>query len=356
MSGQRARTASIVRIGPRLLLGLLVSLAAFASCIRREVVLPEADRLPHPDQLVLPVPGEVYAMADTATETAMKNVLFHVDDDILLRIAHLRGRMQDLRGEHTIVLDDKNSLLLTMTQAEIGLTAEALTMLLNRYVFGYRGSPIRSLIVKIEDDHVVQTGIMHKIIDIPFEMNADLSVTEEGLVRLRPTSMKIAGLDGVKLLKAVDRTLADMLDLSGAKGVSVEGNDLLLDPLEILPPPRIEGTLTAIRVEGDQILQTFGSPGTAGAEPLAPPVPANNYIYFRGGSIRFGKLYTVLADLEAIDTDEDDWFDFYLDHYHTQLVAGYHVTMPNYGLVTWMPDFDDIGTPKGVVTPLTKRN
>ena len=98
-------------------------------------------------------------------------------------------------------------------------------------------------------------------------------------------------------------------------------------------------------------MQTFGSATAPGAEPLAVPVPASNYIYFRGGNIRFGKLYTVLADLQAIDTDETDWFDFYLDHYHTQLVAGYHVTMPDYGLVTWMPDFDDIGTPKGVVTP-----
>jgi len=350
MSCRRAAAAAAARAS---ILGLAL-LLPLAGCVRREVVLPEADRLPHADQLVLPVPAEVYGMADTITEAAMRNVLFHIDDDIRLRVSHLRGRMHDLRGKHTIVLDDKNTLLLTIAHAEISLTAEDLTILLNRYVFGYRGSPIRSLIVEIDGDRLTQRGIMHKVLDIPFRMNAALSATEDGRIRIHPTAMDISGLDGLKLLRAVDRSLEDLLDLSGAKGVTVEGNDLLLDPLEILPPPRIEGKLTDIRVRDGLVVQTFGSAAAPGAEPLAVPVEAANHIYFRGGNIRFGKLYTVLADLEAIDTDEDDWFDFYLDHYHSQLVAGYHVTMPNYGLVTWMPDFDDLGTPKGVVTPVAR--
>jgi hypothetical protein len=59
----------------------------------------------------------------------------------------------------------------------------------------------------------------------------------------------------------------------------------------------------------------------------------------------------VLSDLLTIDTDESDPFDFYLDYYHTQLVAGYHVTTSDYGLITYMPDFEDIGTPAGKVAP-----
>jgi hypothetical protein len=188
---------------------------------------------------------------------------------------------------------------------------------------------------------------MHKVIDIPFEMTATLNVTDSGEIRIHPTVMKICGLDGKGLLRAVNLRLEDLLDLSGGKGARVEGNDLILNPLEILPPPRIAGRLTAIRVQGDRIVQVFGDADRPDPEPLTPSVAAANFVYFRGGSLRFGKLYMVQTDLEAIDTDASDPFDFYLDYYHSQLVSGYHVTSKDYGLVAYMPDFDDLGTAKG---------
>jgi hypothetical protein len=137
-----------------------------------------------------------------------------------------------------------------------------------------------------------------------------------------------------------------MMDVSGATGVSVKGNDLLLDPVRILPPPRIEGRLTSIRIQDGQLVQVFGSADAEGAHPLAPPPPvaAPNYVFFRGGSLRFGKLYMVHASLEAIDQNPADPFDFYLDYYATQLVAGYHKTQPDGALVAWMPDFDRLPT------------
>jgi hypothetical protein len=326
-----------------------LSILLLTCCANRKVVIGPAQRLPEPEQIVLPVPAAVHAAAGEVTETAMENILLHVDDDIRLDVRHLRGRMEDLTGEHVIVLDDKHRLELQIAFGELGLTSEGLTLLLNRYVFGYRGSPLKNLLVRTEGDHIVQTGTMHKIIDIPFEMTAELSVTPAGLIRIHPIRMDICGLDGQKLLAAVGRTLEDLLDLSGARGVKVDGNDLLLDPLANLPPPRTTGRLTAVRVEGDEVIQVFGSPDAPGTEPLTLPVAARNYAYFRGGTIRFGKLYMVESDLLAIDTDDSDPFDFYLDYYHTQLVAGYHVTSPDYGLIAHMPDFDDIGTPAGRV-------
>jgi hypothetical protein len=312
--------------------------------------VPPGQRGPLPGTLALKVPDRAISQTDTITEASMRNVLFHLDDDIKLRIHKLRGRMADLTGEHLIVLDNKKRVVLQIAYGEVGLTAEDLTLLLNRYVFGYKGSPLKGLVVRIEGDHIVQTGIMHKIIDIPFEMTADLSATPEGLIRIHTTSMKICGLDGKGLLRAVDMTLADLLDLKGARGVTVEGNDLLMDPVKILPPPAISGRLTSIRVTPNEILQTFGSP--AGVSELPPPLAVPNYIYFRGGNMRFGKLVMVSTDLLTIDGDPSDPFDFYLDYYHTQLVAGYHITSPDYGLVSYMPDFNDLGTAKGRIGPV----
>lgn len=307
--------------------------------------LGPAHRAPLPTSLVLPDPSEVYAPSDSLTEAAMRNILFHLDDDIHLRIRYLRGRMHDRREQGIVLLDDKEALLLEIARAEVALTQADLSLLLNRYVFGYPGAPLRNLVVRTEGDRIIQSGVLHKIIDIPFTMTASLSVTGDGWIRIHPDEMGICGLDGKPLLRAVGASLEDILDLSDARGVRVEGNDLLLNPLEILPPPKLSGRLASIRVEGDQVVQVFGTPDAPEPTPLPLPVAAENYVYFRGGTIRFGKLYMVVSDLLAIDTDPEDPFDFYLDYYHSQLVAGYHVTSPDYGLVTYMPDFDDLDSP-----------
>jgi hypothetical protein len=318
-------------------------------CPKTTVVLSEPRTLPTPEQLVFPVPAEVHASAGAATQISMHNVSFHVDDDLTLGIHRLRGVMKDAKGGNVVVLDDRKGLALDIDNGEIGITARGLSLLLNRYVFGYPGSPLKDLNVRIEGDHIVQTGTMHKLIDIPFEMTASLSVTPDGWIRIHPTKMEICNLDGQKLLQAVGQDLEKMLDLSGAKGVKAVGNDLLLDPMASLPPPKITGRITAIRVTNDEVVQTFGEPaGRAPVADLTPPEAAANYVYFRGGTLRFGKLYMVETDLITIDADPKDPFDFYVDYYHSQLVAGRHITLPNYGLVAWLPDFADLAKPSGI--------
>ena len=68
-------------------------------------------------------------------------------------------------------------------------------------------------------------------------------------------------------------------------------------------------------------------------------------MYFRGGTIRMGKLLMPDADMQVVDTDESDPFDFYIDRYNEQLVAGYSRNQQNYGLLVFMRDFEDIGSP-----------
>jgi hypothetical protein len=48
------------------------------------------------------------------------------------------------------------------------------------------------------------------------------------------------------------------------------------------------------------------------------------------------------TDLALIDQDARDPFDFNLERYNVQLVAGYSKNTPNKGLKTFMPDADDM--------------
>jgi hypothetical protein len=194
---------------------------------------------------------------------------------------------------------------------------------------------------------------MHKIIDIPFQITADVSVTPEGMIRLHPVRTRILGVDGNSLMRAFGLTLQKILDLSKAKGVTVKGNDLFLDPVLILPPPAIEGHITAIRVEGDQLVQTFGTTPEATTLPQ-PDTSAAAYMFFKGGTLHFGKLLMLDAEMQVVDLRPTGFFNFDLDKYKEQLVAGYERTLPDLGLEVYMLGIDKLSTGKASRAELPK--
>ena len=191
--------------------------------------------------------------SDTVTRVSMHNVNFYIIPQAALRIRTMRGTMRSLKGG-PVVFDDKNSFVIGLDYAEIGLNGNDISELMNRHIFAYPGAPLKHLKVHTAGSRVVQSGVMHKILDIPFEITADVSVTPDGLIRLHPVRTRILGVNGNDLMKAFHLSLEKILDLSKAKGVTVKGNDILLDPVKILPPPAIEGHATAVRTDGDELV------------------------------------------------------------------------------------------------------
>jgi hypothetical protein len=66
-------------------------------------------------------------------------------------------------------------------------------------------------------------------------------------------------------------------------------------------------------------------------------------MFYQGRVLRFGKLTMEEADLQIVDADPSDPFDFYLAHLNEQLAAGESRNQRDFGLVTVMPDYDDLG-------------
>jgi hypothetical protein len=318
----------MIRIGARI--GLAVSTAVVVGFTQKSSDKPA-------------VTSDVSAdTADTVTRVSMRNVNFFIMPNAALRIRALHGSMRAVHGG-PVPFDDKNGFVIRLDYAEIGLNGNDITTLMNNYIFAYPGAPLKHLKVRTSGAQIVQTGVMHKILDIPFEITADVSVTPAGLIKLHPVKTRILGVNGNDLMRAFHLSLEKILDLSKAKGVTVKGNDLFLDPVRILPPPAIEGHATAIRVDGDELVQTFGT--IDAAAPLPPPdTAAGAYMFYKGGTLHFGKLLMLDAEMQIVDLHPSGFFSFSLDRYKDQLVAGYSQTLPDLGLEVYMLGLDKLSS------------
>lgn len=314
-------------------------------CVRgvRDGAAAAVPQVPMPAIGTAAIPMPTEAAAKGPTDAQMMNVWFRLDPVLFLDIHSLRGRMVAKTAGAPVNFDNKGEFVMSIDRGVIGMTPASLDRLMNTYVFGYPNAPLRDLHITIEGGQLKQEGIIHKIVDIPFTMWADVSATD-GLIRIHPTKIKICSINGLGLLQAVGMTLQKMLKMPVDRGVRAEKNDLLLDPERVLPPPAVKLHLVAVRVAHGELLQTYD----AGEHlpPLVPPyADEKNYMYFRSGTLRMGKLFMVDADMQVVDTDPSDPFDFYLDRYNEQLSAGFTRNQPNYGLVVFMRDFHDLGQP-----------
>jgi len=289
-----------------------------------------------------PRPAPVPVVAGGSVQVEMKNVYMHMTDRVVLMIHSLRGALLRTAKNRPPVFDDKESFVIRIDAGEIAMSTASLTALMNDYVFNYRKAPIKELeITTDEKGELEQEGVLKKGVDVPFKVKAVLMPTPDGRIRVHAKSIKAAGLPVKGLMGLLGIEMDDMVKIQAGRGIVVEDNDFILDPQQMLPAPRIRGNVTSVRIEGDQVIQVFGS-GPAPGRRLLPYAQYRNYMYFRGGNLRFGKLTMTGADLALIDEDPKDPFDFNLDRYNDQLVAGYSKNTPNHGLKTFMPDADDL--------------
>ncbi len=273
----------------------------------------------------------------------MKDVRLHMDDGIVLDITRLRGEMVPVQTAQPPVFDDPRSYVLRVSSAKMSMPMSSLTSLLNDHVFAGEHAPLSDITVKVEDGRLEQKGTLHKGVALPFSMAATVSAAPDGRIRLHAQSASVLGIPSKKLMDIFGLSLDDVVKIKDQRGVEIDGDDVLIDPGRVLPPPRIQGKLTSVDLASGQLSMTMSAPGGTADARLAPAdANARHYVYFAGNQIRFGKLLMTNADLQLIDADERDPFDFFPAKYRTQLVAGYSKNTPSGGLRTYMPDFNDV--------------
>lgn len=284
--------------------------------------------------------------ADSVLWMEMRNVDLHIDDGHVMHMRLLRGQVIPTTSGATAFLDEPKSFHVRVTNGEVALSGDAVGALLNEIAFNYNGAPIKHLQVRIENGQLVQKGTLHKGVDIPFELWATPVLQSDGKLRLHPAKLHIFSVNGITLMHALGLRMEKLMDLRKARGVTVKGDDLFVDPLALIPPPTVEGRLMAVRIEDSLLVQQFTRTpdDTIFGTYVRPDSTSRNFVYFRGGQLRFGKLTMRDTDLLINDDDERDPLDLYLAHYNRQLAAGHTKNLSNLGLRTWLVDYHRLGS------------
>jgi hypothetical protein len=271
----------------------------------------------------------------------MRNVNLRMAPNVTLQVRSVRGRLEPTSAERPVTLDLRDSFFLQVEWGTMAISTGSLTTLLNTYVFAYEGAPLKNISVTVKGNRLLQKATLHKGVDLPVEMEGTLSATADGNIRLHIDKVKSEHIPLKGLLHLFGEDLSKVINLNEARGVRLEGDDILLYPERMMPAPHVKGRISEVRVEGDNIVQVFG--GGKGPGTLRLPEAAMNYIYHRGGTLRFGKLTMTDADLEIVDANPRTPFDFSLADYNRQLVAGYSKNTAAHGLVVHVPDFGQLG-------------
>ena len=280
-----------------------------------------------------------------AVKVQMHNVIYRFTDTVFVHIRSLGGDLTPTTGEFP-VFEDRNSFTLHISAAEMAISTRSLANVLNSHVFARPDAPLKDISIRIENNRLKVKGKLHNHGDVSFETEGELSPTSDGKIRLHAHKIRALHLPVKGLMDLFGLDIGDLIKTGKVPGVQVEKDDVILDPAQIFPPPHIVGKVTDIRLQGDYIVHTYGSP----QKYRWARVPAQNYMAFRGNRLRFGKLTMDNTDMILIDVDPRDALDFYLDHYREQLAAGYTKITKDFGLRVFMVDYGKLK--RGAVKPV----
>jgi hypothetical protein len=297
------------------------------------------------------LPYENEVSEKNTVQVEMKNVMYHYTPLVSVHIVSLQGHLTPTKAGEIVIFDDKNSFTLALSSAEIGITCKSLAQVLNQNVFSTENTPLKNISIETKADQLVIKGKLHQKGDIPFEVTGILSAGNDGRIRLHADHIKAAHLPMKGLLDLLGLDLSRLINTQKVAGVTVEKDDVILDPEQILPPPHIKGRVTSVRIQGQEVVQVFGTPQPVGFAANQ----SGNYMAYRNNELQFGKLTMHAADLIMIDMDPRDPFDFYLDRYKDQLVAGYTKITPEFGLRVYTRDFNKLPRSKDETTPHKRR-
>lgn len=276
----------------------------------------------------------------------MRNVMFHLTPNAAAHLIVLSGELWPTGKNEMVLFDDKNSFEVRVTNGTVAISPVALSDIMNNYVFARKDGPLKDIKVSINNNELIIKGKLHSKGDLPFETAGTVAVTSDGRLRVHTKKItalhvpvkKVMGLFGIELAKVLNTAKID--------GITADKDDLIMDLGTLLPPPHIRGKVSAVRIEKNTIVTTFGDGGSS-----LPRKKEDSYMILQGSRVRFGNLEMNPADLTILDLDPQDALDWDQDDYRKQLEAGYTKLTPTFGLRAYAKDYNKLAGANSAPAP-----
>lgn len=187
------------------------------------------------------------------------------------------------------------------------------------------------------------SGDMKLVMWLGFEMTGKMSLDKDNvLMVIEAEKIKSLGNPMTKpLLDVVGLDLETLLPVPKGRGITMQGNKIIVEPFMLFPPPKIGGYITEMKIEENGLRLKFNNDFKVKFPPLPEP-NVNNYLFLYQGDVKFGKLRMVDTRLQMIDADQKDDFDFYLKKYFKPLTHGFSKIKADGAVVAIIPDYNDV--------------
>jgi len=276
-------------------------------------------------------PG-VTSSGSAPTNVYAHNLLLRKGPSFRVYVRWLRGQLARAHRQANPSFDDPESFYLDIKTGVLRANIGDIGNYLN--ASGTANSPLTNVTLSGDAQQIKLTGTLHKFVSLPVEVVGTIAANPDNRIQIHVTKINVLKVPFKGLLGSLHITISDLFHNHEISGVQVSGSDIFLDTQKLLPPPRIQGHLTSVRVVNPDLEEIYGD----GQSDVTRVEEWRNFIRLSGGTIDFGKLTMHHVDLIMIDISKDPWFDIDLANYQEQLVNGYTRMTPQAGLQIFMPD------------------
>jgi hypothetical protein len=271
----------------------------------------------------------------------LQNVRFKWSENVFIDAGGMAIRAVPIQGK-TVNFDDPGSYALALQQSDVFLRPSVLQGMLNESVFNYPGSKVRDLKAQLIEEGgknvMMMTGSANMGFWFPFNMLATMSVDHAtNTLVLSVERLKVLGIiPATRVLKLKPFHLDKIIALPPNNSMLVKGNDIMVKPFGLFPPPRVTGTLSDVSMDTSGIHLRFAG------KPIPAPAAAagnGNYVYLKGGSAEFGNFIMLSTDILITDKNPSSLFSFSVLHYADEIPRS-NIDVHNTRAVrVAMPDF-----------------
>ncbi|HEY6991135.1 MAG TPA: hypothetical protein VH369_22250 [Bryobacteraceae bacterium] len=270
----------------------------------------------------------------SATIIHAHNLLLRKGPDFRVYVRWLEGRLARTRRDVNPSFDRPESFNLDVHSGVIRANIGDIGHYVNSAL---SDAPLKNVKILADGANLKLTGTLHKLIPVPIEVIAAVSAEPDDRVRVHILKINVLKVPIKALLGALHVSAADLVR-SNLAGVEITGNDIVLDTQKLLPPPRIRGRLTEVRVDSPDIEAVFGK----AAEEVERVQLWRNFFSLKNGTIDFGNLTMHPVNIIMVDISTNPWFDLDLVNYRDQLGSGYTRITADSGLQMFIPDRRDV--------------